>query len=114
MITWTKRLLLTCTLIALLATNLLALTSTAVYAALSGFMTTALGVATATDALKNIVAFGVLRIAQYIKIGRCDLTTITHLLTLKMLRQYNSIVLPRRESHYESHLKIHQAKTLRK
>ena len=63
MITWTKRLLLTCTILGLLATNVLALTSTAFNAALSGFMSTALGVATVTDALNNMVAFGVLSIA---------------------------------------------------
>ena len=62
MITWTKRLLLTCTILGLLATNVLTLTSTAFNAALSGAMSTALGVATVTDAL-NVVAFGVLRIA---------------------------------------------------
>jgi len=56
MITWTKRLLLTCTILGLLATNVLTLTSTAFNAALSGFMSTALGVATVTDALNNMLA----------------------------------------------------------
>ena len=56
MITWTKRLLLTCTILGLLATNVLTLTITAFNAALSGFMSTALGVATVTDALNNMLA----------------------------------------------------------
>jgi hypothetical protein len=42
MITWTKRLLLTCTILGLLATNVLTLTSTAFNAVLSGFYTNAL------------------------------------------------------------------------
>ena len=56
MIIWTKRLLLTCTILGLLATNILTLTSTAFNAALSGLMGTALGVATVTDALNNKIA----------------------------------------------------------
>jgi hypothetical protein len=42
MISWTKRLLLTCTILGLLATNVLTLTSTAFNAAVSGFMSAAL------------------------------------------------------------------------
>ena len=56
MITWTKRLLLTCTILGLLASNVLTLTSAAFNAAVSGFMTTALGVATVTDALQSKIA----------------------------------------------------------
>jgi hypothetical protein len=56
MITWTKRLLLTCTILGLLATNLLTLTSAAFNAALSGFMSTAMGVATFTEALQSKIA----------------------------------------------------------
>ncbi|MGI9569436.1 MAG: hypothetical protein ACR2PH_06800 [Desulfobulbia bacterium] len=56
MITWTKRLLLTCTILGLLATNVLTLTSASFNAALSGFMTTAMGVATVTEALNNRIA----------------------------------------------------------
>ena len=63
MITSTKRLILTCTILGLLATNVLTLTSTAFNAAISGFMSTTQGVATVTDALNNMVAFEVLRIA---------------------------------------------------
>ena len=51
MITWIKRLLLTCTILGLLASNVLTLTSAAFNAAVSGFMTTGLGVATVTDAV---------------------------------------------------------------
>lgn len=53
MITCTKRLLLTCTILGLLATNVLTLTSTAFNAVLSGFMSTALGVATVTEVLQS-------------------------------------------------------------
>ena len=42
MITWSKRLLLTCTILGLLASNVLTVTSTAFNAALSGLMSTAL------------------------------------------------------------------------
>ena len=56
MITWIKRLLITCTLLGLLASNVLTLTSTAFNAAVSGFMSTALGVATVTDALQSKIA----------------------------------------------------------
>ncbi len=53
MITWTKRLLLTCTILGLLATNILTLTSTAFNAMLSGALSTAFGVATFTEALQS-------------------------------------------------------------
>jgi hypothetical protein len=43
MITWTKRLLLTCTILGLLATNVLTLTSAAFNTALSGITSTAPG-----------------------------------------------------------------------
>ena len=56
MITWTKRLLLTCTILGLFTTNVLTLTSTAFNAALSGFMSTALGVATVTEAFQSKIA----------------------------------------------------------
>ena len=56
MITWTKRLLLTCAILGLLATNVLTLTSTAFNAALSGFMSTAMGVATVAEALNTRIA----------------------------------------------------------
>ena len=54
--TWIKRLILTCTILGLLATNVLTLTSSAFNAALSGFMSTALGVATVTEALQSKIA----------------------------------------------------------
>lgn len=53
MITWTKRLLLTCTILGLLATNVLTLTSTAFNAAVSGLMGTALGVRTVSSMLQS-------------------------------------------------------------
>ena len=56
MITWTKRLLLTCAILGLLATNILTLTSAAFNAALSGFMSTALGVATVNEVLQSKIA----------------------------------------------------------
>ena len=49
MITWTKRLLLTCTSLGLLATNVLTLTSMAFNAALSGALATATGVRTVSN-----------------------------------------------------------------
>jgi hypothetical protein len=51
--TWTKRLVLTLSFMALIATNVLTLTSTAFNAALSGLMSTALGVQTVSDALRG-------------------------------------------------------------
>ena len=53
MITWLRRLLITCTIFGLLATNILTMTSAAFNAALSGFRSTALGVATVTEALRS-------------------------------------------------------------
>lgn len=53
MITWMKRLLLTCTILGLLATNILTLTSAAFNAMLSGAISTAFGVATVTEALQS-------------------------------------------------------------
>ncbi len=56
MITWTKRLILTCTILGLLATNVLTLIRSAFNAAVFGFVSTAPGVATVTDALQNKIA----------------------------------------------------------
>ncbi len=56
MITWTKRLLIICTILGLLVTNILTLTSAAFNAALSGFVSTALGVASVTEALQTKIA----------------------------------------------------------
>lgn len=56
MITCTKRLLLTCTILGLLAANALTLTSTAFDAALSGLTSTAPGAATVTDTLQSKIA----------------------------------------------------------
>jgi hypothetical protein len=56
MITWTKRLLLTASFLALITTNILTLTSTAFNAAVSGLMGTALGIRTVTSALQTKVA----------------------------------------------------------
>ena len=55
MITWTKRLILTASFLALITTNVLTLTNTAFNAALSGLMSTALGVQTVSDALRGKV-----------------------------------------------------------
>jgi hypothetical protein len=55
MITWPKRLILTLSFLALIATNVLTLTNAAVNAALSGLISTALGVQTVSDALRNKV-----------------------------------------------------------
>ena len=52
-ITWIKRLFLTLSFLALIVTNVLTLTSTAFNAALSGLMSTALGVQTVSDALRG-------------------------------------------------------------
>jgi hypothetical protein len=52
-ITWTKRLFLALSFLALIATNVLTLTSTAFNAALSGLMSTAFGVQTVSDALRG-------------------------------------------------------------
>jgi hypothetical protein len=56
MIIWTKRLLLTASFLALLATNVLTLTRTAFNAALSGLMGTALGIRTVSSALQSKIA----------------------------------------------------------
>jgi hypothetical protein len=53
MITWTKRLLLTLTFLALIATNILTLTSTAFNAALSGLVGSALGVRTVSSMMQS-------------------------------------------------------------
>jgi hypothetical protein len=55
MITWTKRLILTSAFLALIATNVLTLTNAAFNAAVSGLMSTALGVRTVSDALRGKV-----------------------------------------------------------
>ena len=52
-ITWTKRLLLTLTFLALIATNILTLTSTAFNAAVSGLMGTALGIRTVSSLMQS-------------------------------------------------------------
>jgi hypothetical protein len=56
MITWIKRLLLTSTLLALIATNILSLTHTAFNAALSGLIGTALGVRTVSRMMQTKLA----------------------------------------------------------
>jgi hypothetical protein len=53
--TWTKRLILTASFLALIATNALTLTNTAFNTALSGLMGTALGVQTVSDVLRGKV-----------------------------------------------------------
>jgi len=55
MMTWTKRLILTLSFLALIATNVLTLTNAAFNAAVSGLMSTALGVQTVSDALRSKV-----------------------------------------------------------
>jgi hypothetical protein len=55
MITWTKRLILTLSFLALITTNVLTLTSTAFNAAISGLMGTALGVHTVSEVLRGKV-----------------------------------------------------------
>ena len=52
-ITWTKRLLLTASFLALLTTNVLTLTSTAFNAAVSGLMGTALGIRTVSSMMQT-------------------------------------------------------------
>jgi len=56
MLTWTKRLLLNASFLALLTTNILTLTSTAFNAAVSGLMGTALGIRTVSSALQSKIA----------------------------------------------------------
>jgi hypothetical protein len=53
MITWTKRLFLTLSFLAMITTNVLTLTSTAFNAALSGLMSTALGAHTVADLMNE-------------------------------------------------------------
>ncbi len=53
MITWTKRLILTITFLALIATNILALTNTAFNAAVSGVMGTAFGIRTVSSMMQS-------------------------------------------------------------
>ena len=53
MITWTKRLILTLSFLALIATNILALTNMAFNAAVSGLMGTAFGIQTVSDVLRS-------------------------------------------------------------
>jgi hypothetical protein len=55
-ITWTKRLILTLTFLALIATNILTLTSTAFSTALSGMVGAALGVRTVTSMMQSKIA----------------------------------------------------------
>jgi hypothetical protein len=52
-LTWTRRLLLTTIILALIATNVLTLTSTAFNAAISGLLSTALGIQTVSSALQH-------------------------------------------------------------
>jgi hypothetical protein len=56
MLTWTKRLLLTASFLALLTTNILTLTSTAFNAAVSGLMGTALGIRTVSSMMQTKIA----------------------------------------------------------
>ena len=56
MITWTNRLLLTASFLALITTNILTLTNTAFNAALSGLMGTALGIRTVSSMLQTRLA----------------------------------------------------------
>ena len=56
MLTWTKRLLLAASFLALITTNVLTLTSTAFNSALSGLMDTALGIRTVSSALQTKIA----------------------------------------------------------
>ena len=53
MITWTKRLIISTTVLALLTTNILTLSSTAFNAALSGLMGTALGIRTVSSMMQT-------------------------------------------------------------
>ena len=56
MITWTKRLILTASFLALITTNILTLTSTAFNAAVSGLMATTLGVRTVSSLMQSKIA----------------------------------------------------------
>ena len=55
-ITWFRRLVITLTILGLLASNILTLTSTAFNAALSGVISTAFGVVTVTEVLQSRIA----------------------------------------------------------
>ena len=55
-LTWTKRLIITASFLALLTTNILTLTSTAFNAAVSGLMGTALGIRTVSSMMQSKVA----------------------------------------------------------
>ncbi len=54
-LTWTKRLIITATFLALIATNILTLTSTAFNAAVSGLIGTVFGIQTVSDVLRGKV-----------------------------------------------------------
>jgi hypothetical protein len=56
MLTWTKRLLLTASFLALITTNILTLTSTAFNAAVSGLMGTALSIRTVSSMMQSKIA----------------------------------------------------------
>ena len=56
MLTWTKRLIITASFLALLTTNILTLTSTAFNAAISGLMGTALGIRTVSSMMQSKIA----------------------------------------------------------
>jgi hypothetical protein len=56
MITWTKRLIITASFLALITTNILTLTSTAFNAAISGLMGTALGIRTVSSMMHSKLA----------------------------------------------------------
>ena len=56
MVTWIKRLVLTCTILGLLTTNILTLTNAAFNAALSGLIGTALGVHTVSSMMQSKIA----------------------------------------------------------
>jgi hypothetical protein len=56
MLTWTKRLLVTASFLALITTNILTLTSTAFNAAVSGLMGTALGIRTVSSMMQTKIA----------------------------------------------------------
>ena len=56
MITWTKRLILTASLLALITTNILTLTNTAFNTVVSGLMGTALGVRTVSSMMQTKIA----------------------------------------------------------
>ena len=71
MITWTKRQLLTCTILSLLATNILTLTLAAFNVALSGSISTAFSVATVTEALQSRIKKQKLAANRWIDLHAC-------------------------------------------